>query len=145
MHGQVSTNKTFKIPQVPMAVLANDTISDLPVMCKGNGWALKEFCLYTSYMFTFAMTERQLKMLFKSYLSIILAHKGGNVGILSDNSKEFKNEILNEACGELGIKRLFCKPFHAQGNATVENVLKILKQCYVRQWSLLCYLPFLFV
>ena len=36
--------------------------------------------------------------------------------------------VLNEACNQLGIKRLFSKLFHLQGNAKVEIVHNFLKQ-----------------
>ena len=43
----------------------------------------------------------------QAYLSGILAHKCGSVAILSDNSTEFKNKVLSEACDQLGIKKVF--------------------------------------
>ena len=63
----------------------------------------------------------------QGYLSGILAYKGRCVTILSDNGMRFKNKILTETCNQLGIKRLFSKPFHPQGNAKVENVHKVLE------------------
>ena len=60
-------------------------------------------------------------------LSGILAHTGRCVAILSDNSEEFKNKVLNEVHDQLGIKRLFANPFHPQGNTKVENVHNFLK------------------
>ena len=47
----------------------------------------------------------------QAYLSGILAHKGGSVAILNDNGTQFKNIALNEACNQIGIKRLFSNPF----------------------------------
>ena len=44
------------------------------------------------------------------------------MAILSDNGTEFKNPVLTDACEQLGIKRLFSKPFHPQGNLRIENV-----------------------
>ena len=44
------------------------------------------------------------------------------MAIVSYNSTEFKNEVLNDACDEIGIKMLYFNPFHPQGNAKVENV-----------------------
>ena len=58
-------------------------------------------------------------MVVQAYLSGILTHKGKSVAILSDNVTEFENKVLNEACDQLGIKRLFSNPFHPQGNAKV--------------------------
>ena len=45
-----------------------------------------------------------------------LAHKGRSVAILSDNGIGLKNKVLNEVCGQLGIKVLFPYQFHSQSN-----------------------------
>ena len=63
----------------------------------------------------------------QEYLPGILAHKGGSAAILSDNGTEFIKKILNEACNQLGIKRLFSNPFHSQGHEKVENDHDFLK------------------
>ena len=41
----------LEIPQIPMAVLAMDTIGHLLITSKGNGQALTAICLHTSYVF----------------------------------------------------------------------------------------------
>ena len=64
-------------------------------------------CLHTSYIFTVLMKEKSAENVVKVYLSGILAHKGRSVAILSDNCTEFKNEMLNEVCDQLGI-RIIC-------------------------------------
>ena len=62
-----------------------------------------------------------------AYLSGILAHKGRSVTILNDSGTELSNKVPNEACNQLGIKRLFSSPFHLQGNAKFEDVHNFLK------------------
>ena len=47
-----------EIPQIPMAVLAIDTIGHLPVTSKGKRWALPAICLHTSHLFTVQMKEK---------------------------------------------------------------------------------------
>ena len=64
------------------------------------------------------MKEKSAENVVQAYLLGILAHKGGSVAILSDNGTEFKNEVLNEVCNQIGFKKLFSNPFHSQGNAT---------------------------
>ena len=48
-----------------MAVLAIDTIGHLPVMSKGNRWALTAICLHALYVFAVSMKERSAENLFK--------------------------------------------------------------------------------
>ena len=133
--------------KIPMAVLAIYNVCYLPVMSKGNRWALKAFCLHISYMFMILMRTKLGENVVPAYLSGILFHKGESVAILSNNSTEFKNKVLKGACDQLGIKRLFSNLFHAQGNARVENVHNFLKrkltkflECSDLEWDEL--LPF---
>ena len=71
--------------------------------------------------------EKSAENVVQVYLSGTLAHKGGNVVRLSDNSTEFENKVLNEVCNQLGIKRLFCNLFQSQRNAREGNVNNFLK------------------
>ena len=105
-----------------MVVLGIDTIGLLSIMCKGKRGVLTAICLHTSYEFVISMKEKSAENVAQAYLSGILAHKGGSVAILSDNSTELKYKVLNEACNQLGIERLFSNPFHPQGNSRVQNV-----------------------
>ena len=76
-----------------MAVLAKDTIGDLPITSKGNRWALTAICLHMSYVFAILIKEKSAENEVQAYLSGILIHKGGSVAKLSDNGTEFKNEV----------------------------------------------------
>ena len=50
--------KHLEIPQIPMAVLAIVTIVHLPVMAKGNRWALTAIYFHTSYVFAVPLKEK---------------------------------------------------------------------------------------
>ena len=55
-------------------------------------------------------------------------HKGGSIAILNDNQTKFKYTVLDDACEQLGIKRLFSNLFHPQGKSKMENVHSFLKR-----------------
>ena len=78
--------KHLEIAQVPMA--------HLPVMSKGNRWALTASCLKTSYVFAVPVKEKLAENVNQVYLLGILAHKGGCVAILSDSRTELKIKLL---------------------------------------------------
>ena len=61
----------LEIQQLPMAVLAIDTLGCLPISSKGNRWALTAICLHMSYMFTILMNEKSAKNVIPPYLSCI--------------------------------------------------------------------------
>ena len=73
------------------------------------------------------MMEKSAKNVIQAYSSGILTDKGESVAILSDNGTEFKNKVHNEACDQLGLKRLFSDPFYPQSNSRIENVYNFLK------------------
>ena len=78
-------------------------------------------------MLAIPMKEKSTENVVQTYLSGIVAHKGRSVAILSKNCTELKNKVLNEACNQLGIKRLYSNLFHPQGNVRVQNVHNFLK------------------
>ena len=43
------------------------------------------------------MKEKEAETLFRATSSIFI-HKGGSKAIFSDNGKEYKNAVLNDAC-----------------------------------------------
>ena len=47
----------------------------------------------SAHMFTISMKEKSENVV-QAYFSGILAHKGGNLAILSDNGTEFKNKSI---------------------------------------------------
>ena len=47
--------------------------------------------------------------------------------ILSDNSMEFKNNLMNQVLQQLGIDRIFSAPYHPQSNGKLEVFHKYLK------------------
>ena len=110
-----------------MAVLAIAIISHLPITSKGKQMGFDS--TMSSHILHVCNSDegKSAENVVQSYLSGILAHKGSSVAILSDNGTEFKNKVINEACDQLGIKRLFSNPFYPQGNAKVENVHNFLK------------------
>ena len=59
-----------------------------------------------NYVFVILMKERSTENVVQAYLSCILAHKGRSVAILSNNGTAFKNKVMNEACNQLGIKKV---------------------------------------
>ena len=58
-----------------MAVLEIDTIDHVPIMSKGNRWALTAICLHTSYVFVILMKEKSAENVTQAYLSSIVATK----------------------------------------------------------------------
>ena len=78
------------------------------------------------------MKEKLAENIVQTSLSGIVAHKGGIIVILGDNDTLFTNTVLTAACQNIGIKRLYSKPFHPKGNLRIENVYNFLKRRHTK-------------
>ena len=60
----------LEILQLPMAVVAMDTMGHLPVTSKGNRWALTAICLHMSYAFTILMMTKSAENVVQAYFLV---------------------------------------------------------------------------
>ena len=80
--------------------------------------------MHTSYVFAIPMKEMSAENAVQAYLSGLFTHKGGSIAILNVNGTEFKNTVLNEACEQLVIKRLFSNMFQPKPTKELHNFPK---------------------
>ena len=80
----------LEIPQIPISVLAIETVGYLPIISKGNRWSLTAICLHKSYVFVILMKEKSAESVVQAYLCAICSQNGRSVVILSDNDTKFK-------------------------------------------------------
>ena len=59
----------LELLQLPMVVLAIDTIGCLPITSKGNRWAWTTICLHLSYMFAILIKEKSAEKIIQAYFS----------------------------------------------------------------------------
>ena len=62
----------LKIPQVPFASCAMDSIGQLPTTSKGNRFTLTFICLLTSYSFAVPLKTKAADKVSKAYMKEIL-------------------------------------------------------------------------
>ena len=65
----------LEVPKVSVAVLAMDTVGDLPITTTGERWVLTVIYLHTSYVFTVSMKEKSAENIVQAYLPNILTQK----------------------------------------------------------------------
>ena len=83
----------LKIPKVPFACIAFDTIGKLPTTSSGNRYALTCIDLLTSYLIAIPMPDKTAESVVEAYLSGILSRAGASMVCLSDNGSELKKTI----------------------------------------------------
>ena len=118
----------LKIPKVPFACIAIDTIEKLPTTSSGNKYALTCIDLLSSYVIAVPMPDKTAESVVEAYLSGILSRVGASMVCLADNGSELKNTQMNTVLKHLGIKCIFSNPCRPQGNSHIENVHNFLKQ-----------------
>ena len=79
----------LKIPQVPFAGCAVNTIGLLLTMSKGNKYVLTFMCLLTSYLIAVPLKSITAEEVTMGYIKHILPTTSCSTFILQDNSTEF--------------------------------------------------------
>ena len=117
----------LKIPQVPFAGCAVDTIGLLPTTSKDNKYTLTFMCLLTSYLIAVPLKSKTAGKVSMAYIKHILPTTSCSTFILQDNGTEFKNSQLVTTFKSLGIKPIYSNPYRPQGNSMFENAHHFLK------------------
>ena len=118
---------TLRIPKVPFACIAIDTIGKLPTTSSGNRYALTCIDLLTSYVIAVPMPDKTAESVVEAYLSGILSRARASMVCLLDDGLELKNSQMNTVLKQLGIKHIYSSPYRPQGNSRIENVHNFLK------------------
>ena len=117
----------LKIPQVPLAACAVDTIGMLPTTSKGNKYVLTFMCLLTSYLIAVLLKSKTAEEITMAYIKYKLPTTSCSTFISQDNGTEFKNSQLIATFKSLGIKPIYSNPYRAQCNSRLENAHNLLK------------------
>ena len=82
--------------------------------------------------YLFLSQTEQLKQLFSLTSLHVYATFSGSLTIITNNGKEFKNELFQKAANKLDIKHQFSNPHLSQSNGILEKCHSFLK-AYVRK------------
>ena len=117
----------LEIPQVPFAGCAVDTNGLLPMISKGNKYALTIMCLLTSYLIAVPLKSKTTEEVTMAYIKHILPSTSCSTFILQDNGTEFKNSQPVATFKLLGNKPIYSNPYRLQGNSRLANAHNFLK------------------
>ena len=74
------------------------------------------------------MPDKTAESVVEVYLLHILSRAGASMVCLSDSGSELKNNQMNTALKQLGIKCIYSNPYRPQGNSQIENIHNLLKR-----------------
>lgn len=103
-----------------------DLIGPLPMTDNGNLYIVVAVEYLSKYVFLKAIkTKTAAEIAMFIFEEIILTHGCPNI-ILSDNGKEFKNELVEKLCKITEINKKYSSPYRPQTNGLVERTNKTL-------------------
>ena len=116
-----------EIPDRPFDEIAIDLVTDCETSTSGNKHILTIINHLTGWPEAFPIPDKStdtiVTTLINQYLSVYMCPRY----ILSDNSTEFKNSLMDQVLQQLGTDRIFSAPYHLQSNGKLEVFHKCLK------------------
>ena len=116
-----------EIPDKPFDKIAIDFITDCETSTSGNKHILTITDHLTGWPEAFPIPDKSADTIVTTLINQCLPVHMCPRFILSDNSMEFKNNLMDQVLQQLGIDRIFSAPYHPQSNGKLEVFHKYLK------------------
>ena len=117
----------MEIPDRPFDKIAIDLVTDCETSTSGNKHILTIIDHLTGWPEAFPIPNKSADTIVTTLINhYLLVHMCPRY-ILSDNSMEFKNNLMDQVLQQLGIDRIFSAPYHPQSNGKLEVFHKYLK------------------
>ena len=83
--------------------------------------------MLTGYTMAVAIPNKSAETVVKVYMDYIYSIFGGSSHMLTDNGSGFRNDVFDEVCDKLGIKRVYSPVYTAQSNGKLEDFHRFFK------------------
>ena len=121
---------TFAAPDGPVQFICMDIVGPIsPVSSRGNRFCLTVINMLTGYTMAVPIPNKSTEMIVKTYMNYVYSIFGGSSWMLTDNGSKFKNDVFNEVCAKLGIKRVYSPVYTLQSNGKLEGFHQFFKAC----------------
>ena len=121
---------TFTALEGPMQFICMDIVGPIsPVSSKGNQFYLIVVDMLTGYTMAVAISNKSAETVVKAYMDHVYSIFRGSSCMLTDNGSEFRNDVFDEVCDKLGIKRVYSLVYTPQSNGKVEGFYRFFKAC----------------
>lgn len=120
----------FMAPERPMQFICMDIVRPIsPVSSRGNKSCLTVVDMLTGYTMAVAIPNKSAETIVKAYMDHVYSILGGSSRMLKDNGSEFKNDVLQEVCDKLGIRRVYSLVYTSLLNGKLEGFHHFFKAC----------------
>ncbi len=110
----------------PFDIIGVDLVGPLPKTREGYQYILVVQDLFSKWVEAFPIRTKTAKEVADVLVSEIICRFGSPRQILSDNGKEFLNELLSAICDIVGSVKIFTAPYRPQTDGQVERFNKTL-------------------
>ena len=117
----------MEIPDKPFDKIAIDLVTDCKTSTSGNKHILTIIDHLTGWPEAFPIPNKSVDTIVATHINEYLPVHMWPWYILSDNSTEFKNTLMDQVLQQLGIERIFSAPYHPQSNGKLKVFYKYLK------------------
>ena len=117
----------MEIPDRPFHKIAMDLVTECETSTSRNKHILTIIDHLTVWPEAFPIPDKSVDTIVLNFINKYLPVHMFPRYILSDNSTEFKNSLMDQVLKQLGIERIFSAPYHPQSNSKLEVFHKYLK------------------
>ena len=110
----------MEIPDRPFNKIAIDLVTECETSTSGNQHILNIIGHLTGWPEAFPILDKSADTIASTFINKYLPIHMCPRYILSDNSTEFKNNLMDQVLKQLGIERIFSAPYHPQSNGKLE-------------------------
>ncbi|XP_041823979.1 uncharacterized protein LOC121628739 isoform X2 [Melanotaenia boesemani] len=118
---QASTVKIKQEVSQPFELLGMDLVGKLKTTSDGYQYICVLIDYYTKWPQAYPLKTKSAEEVTKCLLKFVYQFEAPK-RVLTDQGKEFVNEINKKVCKMLGIQRSLCAPYHPQTNGLVERM-----------------------
>ena len=116
-----------EIPDRPFDKITIDLVMECKTSTSGNKHILTITDHCTGWLEAFPILDKSVDTVVSTFINQYLPVHMCPRYILSDNSTELKNTLMDKVLKQLGIERIFSAPYHPQSNGKLEVFHKYLK------------------
>ena len=123
----------FTTPEGPVQFICMDIAGPIsPISSKGNKFCLTMVDMLTVYTMAIAIPNTSAETVVKAYMDHIYSVFRASSQMLTDNVSEFRNDVFDEVCDKLGIKRVYSTVYTPQSNHKLEGFHRFFKILYIK-------------
>ena len=116
-----------EIPDRPFNKIAIDLVTECKTSNSGNKHILTIIDHLGGWPDALPILDKSADTIVSTFINQYLPVHVCPRYILSDNGREFKNNLMDQVLKQLGIERIFSAPYHPQSNKKLEVFHKYLK------------------